>query len=260
MASNNKQNSKCHICGNVTKLSYEHIPPRESYNSHNRLEYGIEELLKNDNLILTNNGARWKHQSQNGFGKYSLCSSCNNNTGSWYGEDYNKFTGTISNAILDKGGILHGFDMPVTIEDFYPLRIIKQVMSMFCSTNGEDFIDDELKTFLLNKEATGLDNQKYKITMYVTDCKDIKISGLISKYNIKTNNFFVASEIVAYPFGFIMYLNPNDNIDFIGCDITWCADYKYNDCGTVDFHLPMYEINTALPLDFRSIDEILKQK
>lgn len=40
-------------------------------------------------------GLKYK-QMQKGKGKYSLCTNCNNNTGSWYGEAYCNFSNTVA--------------------------------------------------------------------------------------------------------------------------------------------------------------------
>ena len=80
----------CHICGKYGKLSYEHIPPQSAFNNVKRKVSTLEESLKDE----TENRAPWDieglkyQQFQKGIGFYTLCESCNNNTGSWYANAY----------------------------------------------------------------------------------------------------------------------------------------------------------------------------
>lgn len=53
----------CHICLEEKKLSFEHFPPESCLN---------DGKVKIANKI-----------SQRGIGDYTLCDSCNNNTGRW---------------------------------------------------------------------------------------------------------------------------------------------------------------------------------
>lgn len=40
---------------------------------------------------------------QKGKGKYTLCTNCNNNTGSWYGEAYCNFSNTVASLLENEG-------------------------------------------------------------------------------------------------------------------------------------------------------------
>lgn len=76
----------CYICGKEDELTFEHIPPRKAFNWHRAKIYnGYEALSKSQG-----EPARYDN-SQQGMGKYSLCQSCNNNTGTWYAQAYCDF-------------------------------------------------------------------------------------------------------------------------------------------------------------------------
>ena len=73
----------CHICGKHCKLTFEHIPPRDALNK------GPARMMSGDELIKKYRGEQSRYRNQQkGMGRYSLCSSCNNNTGQWYAPAY----------------------------------------------------------------------------------------------------------------------------------------------------------------------------
>ena len=73
----------CCICGREGKLTFEHIPPHKASN-------GFPLKLYNVGKYITENNARYS-SLQNGAGAWTLCSSCNNLTGAWYGNAYVEF-------------------------------------------------------------------------------------------------------------------------------------------------------------------------
>lgn len=252
---------KCALCGRETELTFEHIPPKAAFNSTpakpvSGVELLSEKGLDEDRMPWDTTGLRYKNQQQ-GMGAYTLCSECNNNTGSWYGDAYVELTRAThiamnDNALLDSEAI--GF------KDAYPLRFIKQVLSMFCSINKKDSNLDPLRKFVLDRNATGLDRSKYKLCMYFTRSKLMKYNGrtaLIRDLGGKAE-VMVLSEITAYPFGFILYHNPTETWEYHGIDIMDCADCAYDDKADIILPWKIVEINDYYPESFRTKDEIRK--
>jgi hypothetical protein len=83
MTRRKRPEGKCHICGNVGPLSWEHVPPEAAYNEHPVVRATKEQLLMPEQW----DGKRGL-QGQRGSGAYSLCEPCNNKTGAWYGTEY----------------------------------------------------------------------------------------------------------------------------------------------------------------------------
>ena len=155
-----KHFGKCALCGQECELTFEHIPPRAAFNSTPTKPVSGEELLDDDRMPWDTTGLKYTNQ-QKGMGRYSLCPKCNNDTGSWYGDDY-IIVAQIVHSILSKpiDPKYQGFG----IRDIHPLRFIKQVLSMFCSINNfEDERIDTLRRFVTGKDAVGLDKSKYKV-------------------------------------------------------------------------------------------------
>ena len=76
-----KYYGQCCICGRESELTFEHIPPRAAFNQFALKQYDFWNYLLHSNTRYI--------PSQRGAGKYSLCASCNNLTGEWYGSVVN---------------------------------------------------------------------------------------------------------------------------------------------------------------------------
>ena len=249
MAKNNY--GTCSLCRKYGRLSYEHIPPKSSFNSRPVHAVTGETLLSSGNRLPWDfSGMRYENLQQ-GIGRYSLCSKCNNDTGAWYGNEYTNLASAVHSAILSN---VNSF----VIEEFYPLRFAKQVLSMFCSINSDcpDNTIGPLREIVLDKQKTGLDRKKYKLCMYFTKSALSKQAGISVVGNIQTGIFTTLSEITGYPLGFALYFDPVEGMHYNGFDITGFTDFQYDQKGRATFPLYLLEMNSWLPADYRSQDEI----
>ena len=258
-----KHYGKCALCGRECELTFEHIPPRAAFNSTPaRPVTGMELLIDKtpdgeERMPWDTTGLRYRNQ-QKGMGKYSLCQECNNNTGSWYGDAYVDFARAVHSVMQNED--FDGYD-GIGFKEFYPLRFIKQVLSMFCSINGPDNLAlDPIRQFVLDKDAVGIDKSKYKICCYFTKSTFMKYAGMSVLLKMGENEMetMAMSEITAYPLGFILYFDPTDTWKYHGIDITVCADYEYNDMAEAIFPWRIEEMNDMFPEHFRSQEEIRK--
>ena len=250
-----KHFGKCALCRKEGKLTFEHIPPRSALNTAPAKLVNGAEILEKERMPWDLEGLHYSNQ-QRGVGKYSLCPSCNNNTGTWYGTDY----GLVANGI--HVALLKSMDqqyLGYTLKNIHPLRFIKQVLSMFCSINNiEDERINVIRQFVLDKDAVGLDKTKYKLCMYLTRSPIVKYNALSVAIALGKTSFEIIplSEITAYPMGFILYFNPTETFQHQGVDITYLADYNFED--VADIHMPfcVYEMNDLFPGLYRSREEI----
>lgn len=257
-----KKTGKCHICGKVRQLSYEHVPPASAFNNTKSRVFKATEILgRNDKLPWDMEGIRAIEQ-QRGRGGYTLCESCNNFTGHAYAKEYVHVVqlaadGNQSRYIHNRAGIEIGLD------EVYPLRFAKQVLVMFASTNGENFFDayPELRRLVLDKEAKGIDTDKYALYVYYMLEGLGRNTGIAAWGDLAKGTSFLASEMSAPPFGFVLEFNPQrDKHDIWGAEITsMFNEFGYNDKTSVGFRMPKYEQNTPLPCDFRTKEEIAKR-
>lgn len=185
----------CCICGQDTELTFEHIPPRAAFNHFSLKLYDFWGYL-------LSNRTRYK-QLQKGAGMYSLCESCNNLTGEWYGAAYAEFAAQGMRYYKNKAqGLL---SVSYTI---YPLRVLKQVVSCFASANGPFWCQEHpsIREFLLNPEERRFPSN-IDIRMYMQSNGRSKIDKVSGKMNPFTGEKFVGSEFAYPPFGFICVID-----------------------------------------------------
>lgn len=253
----NSHFGKCALCRQECELSFEHIPPRSAFNYKPVKSVTGDKILNDpDRMPWDTDGLEYSNQ-QRGMGKFSLCDSCNKNTGRWYGTAYKRMAQAGHLLLSDH---ISPDENLVIVKDIYPLRFIKQVISMFCSVNSiEDDRLPELRQFVLNQQETGLDKSKYKLCMYFTKSRYRKyapLSIIINDINgapICT----VVSEITAYPLGFTLFFNPTDALVFDGVDITGFADFGYDEKADIGLPICILEMNDLLPTFYRTQEEII---
>ena len=121
-----KISGKCHICGKQGKLSFEHVPPRAAFNNCPAVYKELVEVINKDpGNYFDEKG----NTSQRGFGAYTLCEKCNNDTGSWYGD---AFVGWAHQG-MEIFTYTQGFPSLYYAFRIYPLQLIKQIVCMFFS-------------------------------------------------------------------------------------------------------------------------------
>lgn len=252
---------KCALCGKECELTFEHIPPRAAYNSE-RARPVLGKILLSKEVLQFENRMPWDttglqyQNQQKGMGMFSLCADCNNNTGSWYGDAFVEFAKR-ANVAMHKYPVEE--DGQVVLCDLYPLRIIKQILSMFCSINGAKCKELEpIREFVLNRDAVGLDKSKFKLSMYFTKSDLIKYAGFtcLIKDMFENPKAIWVSEITAYPFGFLLYLNPTADWEYKGTDMMACAEMGYDETKNIVIPWKIEEMNDFFPEFFRSKDEI----
>ena len=253
-----KHIGKCALCGKETVLTFEHIPPRSANNSKPAKPISGGEFLKTKNRMLWDTKGMKYHNQQKGMGLYSLCRDCNSITGTLYGNAYLDF---VKRAVtMIKLGIPEKHDV-VDFKKIYPLRIIKQICSMFCSVNYNLPFLDNMRKFVLDKESNSFDKAKYRMQMYFNKGKMTKYNSLMClvRTDKPTDRHIELSELVVPPFGFQLIIDPKANVHYIGCDITNFVDCKFNDVATVTMPIIFKEVNNIFPNDYRSKEEIIAQ-
>ena len=246
---------KCALCGEEKELTFEHIPPRAAFNTKPARPVHLMSILSQKNKYPWDTKGLPYDNLQKGMGKYSLCKDCNNLTGTYYGEEYKKLAYLAARVISDSKTSHHS---SVRFKCIYPLRFIKQVCSMFCSVEPDNRNLDELRHFVLDKDATSIDTARYKISMYFTDSELIKFTGMNVVVKIGSSKPILVSELTVPPMGFLLYYSIDANTMFEGVDITPLSNFGYDDAIDVDIPVDIREMHNAFPLDYRSKDEIIQ--
>jgi len=249
----------CKVCGRFSELSYEHVPPKSAFNNNknyyishinplikNRNAETFDELRKIDSKNIT--------KKQGGIGFYSLCRNCNTNFGTWYVRAYSEWVKQSINYIE--------FIIKNPLDNFvvkiYPLRVLKQIVSMFFTLNYKEFSKEYpiLKRFILSKESTEFDS-RIRIFIYYN-----AIGGVLRYLPHNTildlnlgEKPVNLSEIAFPPLGLVMTMNDGD-VDPRLSEITFFSNFNYNQ--EVEMNQNLCILNTMIEFagDYRTKVEI----
>jgi len=235
----------CRLCKEEKVLTFEHIPPKVAFNRNTRY-YSIsqKEYFKVENVL------DYKPKTkviQGGMGEYCLCRGCNSFLGREYVRAYQDWArfGGIAAVSLSSDYIA------LEMENLNPLRILKQIVSMFICRNNPDFtaLHPQLLNFVLNPKCNELPEE---VHLYAY----LNIEGQPRNIPIAfTNLWGQISEMSFRPFGYILSVN-NETLKGNITEITPFRFYSDNfaHCFSINlFKLPTY---LPYPLDYKSKEEI----
>lgn len=199
-----QQTGKCALCGEFCILTFEHIPPQCAFNNKAIFVQNHDHLTNEKSYLYGK-----KKKSQRGFGKQSLCSSCNNNTGNWYVKDFCSFT--------EQGmQILKNNKIPEYIRGDYiikPHNVLKQILMMFLSADSMGAIRniEGMSDYLLNRESMDFP-EKVNIYLYSNASPKKRMLGYCIVSDVGVEGINRWSEINYQPFGyFFTYDSPPPN-------------------------------------------------
>jgi hypothetical protein len=239
----------CHLCGRQAELTFEHVPPRAAFNTGRVRSYDYHEWHK----MREGEPHRVKLR-QGGAGGYTLCAACNNNTGGWYGSAFVEwcYQGvTILRQLAGDPGLTYPFHI-------FPLRVLKQVVTMFFSVNGPRFgaANSALRDFVLSPESKGLPDC-YGVLVHFSKDTRSRQSGVSAMLRLGSGTF-VLSEIVFPPFGYLLTIG-SQSPDRRLVDVSFFRRFGLNE--HVDLHLPLHvlPVTTIFPADYRTEAEVERE-
>ena len=224
----------CKICGTEGELSKEHFPPQKANNNETYIKRSFEEAI---------DGVKTKgHQLQGGIFDFTLCESCNNNTGTWYGAEYVKFCKSVSEVLNESVG---ESEIDIVLEIF-PLRIIKQIVSMFFSIQSNEFYltHPELQQFVLDKDSKTL-NKRYRFFMYLckeTPTHQYRRNPLAGHFDFVSGETIQISEISHPPIGVVMTIDSMPK-DARLLEITDFSSFEYDEVFSFSRKIPLFMVN-----------------
>lgn len=248
------QEGTCNICGQHGKLSFEHTPAMSSGNNRKVLQTTVDKYWNHG----PGKGLEAKgKQYQRGFGKYSLCESCNNKTGRWYVpyfadwcmqglQFYDKTQG--------KASLLY-------FATIFPLPVIKQIVTMFLARHGDGIEFQKrlpLVRFVLNKEQRYLD-PKWRFWVYYVAPGPLRDTPPCAVLDIVTGQMTMGMEFSFPPFGYMMTIDsvPKDRRLF---EITHFARYAYDEMAPMTLTLEELPTHTYVMGDYRRFKEMDRKK
>ncbi len=248
-----KRVGHCSICGSQGQLTFEHIPPKAAFNKRGVLYNDMNDFLAVDPYADPRFAP--KRKGNRGAGGFTLCSRCNNDTGAWYGNAYVDWAAqgmSFAHATASGSSLYVPFHM-------FPAQVAKQIFCMFASACGPGLFETnpELTRYVLNRDQIGVPD-KFRIYAFLmsplsTLVRQTGITGLM-KGGLVQGSVHHFAELSFPPFGYILTLEsepPDRGLQ----DITFFTDYRYRDFRSLHLRLPMREVNSYFPADFRTVDE-----
>lgn len=248
----------CRVCRREeAKLSFEHVPPRAAFNDGPITVYGFDDWLnRDDDGALT--GGRIE---QRGAGAHTLCERCNNNTGSWYGNELKRAANTGMSLLARTP--LKEFDqllehrwaqVKLTQSETgpYPLRFIKQVIVMLLATSPPELTlnHHELGDFVLDRMRTGL-SERYRFYLALYAGPYARSTGVVPSLDMERNRTDTFVEVAWPPYAYVMTIDSEPEA-LPTVDVTPMVDVGYNYRADVELELLLAFGHTAIPLDYRT--------
>lgn len=240
----------CRVCGDKTLLSFEHVPPRVAFNKHTSYtDISFDDYLKVENPLKDKMKGIKK---QGGIGYNSLCKDCNSFLGSHYVEAYKKWVYGGFEVLRNGKNDVHFFK----INNQEPLKILKQIVSMFLAINGPWYRESfpELVTFVQDPKEKALP-KKFRILAYLNIDGISRYLGHSIVYNPRLGGSVNCSEIAFPPFGYVLTFDFPHNIPALA-DITFFKNFGVDEITPLTllmFNLPTY---LPYPFDYRTQEEI----
>ena len=133
---------------------------------------------------------------------------------------------------------------------------------MFCDINHDCFGDQNLRTFLLDRNNnSSFNKQKYRVFCYIAKGPLFRMNGIsVNCLNVfgDAPMFVTMSEISSVPLGFALYIDLPDGFKPEGCEITDFSDFRYDESVACEFTIPALESNVVFSGDYRTQQEIMK--
>lgn len=252
----------CHLCGENGELSEEHVPPKRAYNS------GTVIVLKKDDAMWLDPGEWPKHgrKQEGGARAFTLCHRCNNNTGSWYAAEFVTFARRAAEVIR------HSRGAPVLAHPIRcrPLRVLKQIATMFFSVNEPTFREQnpELVAFVLNKRRAGL-SSKYGFFIYLNVEGQTRHWGMSAKVDTSGWNLIhgplsmrpnvYCSEITFPPLGYVMTIDsppPDPRL----VPIHHFATFDFERQADLHARLPLLQTHSHFPGDYATLSDLARRR
>lgn len=188
-----------------------------------------------------------------GFYVRTLCRHCNSRTGGHYGTAYKEFVEQFSTSgILDAGERRTW----ISLRDIQPLRVIKQMTSMFIAVQGSfgpgAWIPE--RQFVLRRDAK-LASPSLHFYLYRNTSAQGRITTFVSLMSAYHRwEPFALCEISWPPLGVVIATEQHSLLASMK-EITDWGSYSFRDRANLQFSVPQHRIATHWPLGFGTAAE-----
>ena len=144
---------KCSICGKITKLSFDHVPPKCCGNNKNLYYISLMPKFIGDERKFVK-----QRHSQNGIKFQTICNECNNNLGAKYDKDLGEFYKFVIDSVNN-----------FKYTSFFNIKnVVKGIIGHLLAASEFDVSKpaDAMRDFYLNKSNLLLDEYTLMICYY----------------------------------------------------------------------------------------------
>ncbi|WP_418502397.1 hypothetical protein [Flagellimonas sp.] len=240
----------CKLCGNETELSFEHVPPATTLNRHTKyVSVEFEKYLQSKNILKDPPKGKVK---QGGIGYNSFCRDCNSFLGTNYVGAYKRWVSGGLEILKNTEYAFHTY----VIKEIEPLKILKQIISMFLAINKEWFLDSfpELAAFVKDSSLKDLP-EKFQIHTYLTRAEKFRYMHYVVKGDITTGETIQCSEIAFPPYGYVLTINHSKQFNLLN-RITKFKDFDLHKSANLRMRMSQLPTYIPFPLDYRSEEKV----
>jgi hypothetical protein len=276
----------CRICGKSKKLTKEHVPPKSAFNDGEYLQYYMDATNREEHV-------QWKVKEVIGSGVslFTLCERCNNKTGRQYGGAYLDFVRAFTGVAAPNNV---NTTVEVQISNFFPARIVKQVVSMILSTSNppdsfndytatwNPFLDtvatkppreafankpdldllrrvyEDLRSFVNKRNAKGLPASARLYVHIIANKGTGFQTGIFAIGRRSTRKYFWAVVVGHWPIQWVLVLDGEPEGELL--EVTEWAEVDFKTRRSQTIQIPCRWAVAKYPLDFRSPEDISKTR
>lgn len=241
----------CHICRTRPAVGKEHLPAKAA---SNRGKVNIRFI---DGRIIGQGVRHQTVEALDGFWVQTLCKPCNEQrTGSRLGGAYGDFINQVNSAsgIEDESGRVW-----VDLTGVYPLRILKQMFSMFLCAMPQQPLPTgrSLKEFVYTRDEK-LPADAPELFLYKNTSRSGRIVPWCALAEVFTERQPIAfSEISWPPLGIISSETADQRFASMS-NITGWGECNFKNKKNTIIQLPQLKVNTDHPLGFGSVADVEK--
>jgi hypothetical protein len=248
-----KEVGTCCLCLEEGPLTFEHVPPESAFNDRPVVLADINRLIDQD--LFKELEAQRGRESQRGAGRHSLCHQCNVTTGNWYVRAYVDLV----EAAMPFFGKVRTSQVEIFTPTIRPLRVLKQILTMFCSACGPGFARarPEVTRYLLNRGSRQLPNGiDIYLALLAHQTMAARRSGITGRIDLDTGLTHTYAELSFPPFVAVMALGSDQSPDGRLARVTGFNQFSIDEERKIQLALHCVQTNTYLPGDYSTRDRL----
>lgn len=231
----------CRLCGKRTLLTKEHAPAKKAGNPARALLVMVDYVRS-----LARGRLSFKADPVQGATFKTLCTRCNNNTGSWYNPAYLQFVQHCHPlARQENAGKSCNIDIAI-----HPQRVLKQALASVIATCQPGLCAryPMLREFVIGREARGA-IAPVRVWLYLRANSGGRTTGLVVRVHSNGRVGQIVAEFSFYPLGWIVTF---DDAPVEGAvEVSKWSEVGFHDKVALKHEVPCQWAYSPFPMDFR---------